>query len=185
MQLRTISHGKIPTWRFRLLAAQHLTACSLWYCQIRRAMVLARSLPPSGRLMTQLLASSSSCPSLCQGTLDCSVHSSSSPRSVHSGRGNAWRACLGKISRSQYLRHYPVKLIRADGSTIEIRFLEPRAVSASLAQLHFTPLSLVYGEKSPVQRSYPNVPSVEGHLGGYFRLDTPVDVTVTLPILMV
>ncbi|VDO61213.1 unnamed protein product [Heligmosomoides polygyrus] len=45
-----------------------------------------------------------------------------------SRRGNAWRACLGKISRSQYLRHYPVKLIRADGSTIEIRFLEPRAV---------------------------------------------------------
>ncbi|KIH42268.1 hypothetical protein ANCDUO_27749 [Ancylostoma duodenale] len=45
-----------------------------------------------------------------------------------SERGNAWRACLGKICRSQYLRHYPVRLIRPDGSSIEIRYLEPRSV---------------------------------------------------------
>ncbi|VDM57604.1 unnamed protein product [Angiostrongylus costaricensis] len=44
------------------------------------------------------------------------------------GRGNAWRACLGKICRTQYLRHYPVTLVRPDGSTIEIRYLEPRSV---------------------------------------------------------
>uniref|UniRef100_A0A0K0D594 39S ribosomal protein L55, mitochondrial n=1 Tax=Angiostrongylus cantonensis TaxID=6313 RepID=A0A0K0D594_ANGCA len=43
-------------------------------------------------------------------------------------RGNAWRACLGKICRTQYLRHYPVTLVRPDGSTIEIRYLEPRSV---------------------------------------------------------
>ncbi|KAK6009078.1 ribosomal protein L5 [Ostertagia ostertagi] len=48
-------------------------------------------------------------------------------RTVHQ-RSNAWRACLGKISRSQHLRHYPVTLIRPDGSTIEIRYLEPRGV---------------------------------------------------------
>ncbi|KAJ1366579.1 60S ribosomal protein L11 [Parelaphostrongylus tenuis] len=43
----------------------------------------------------------------------------------------AWKcvACLsGKICRHQYLRHYPVTLVRPDGSTIEIRYLEPRSV---------------------------------------------------------
>ncbi|VDM73290.1 unnamed protein product [Strongylus vulgaris] len=47
---------------------------------------------------------------------------------MSSARGNAWRACLGKICRQQYLRHYPVRLIRPDGSSIEIRYLEPRSV---------------------------------------------------------
>ncbi|PIO62534.1 glycosyltransferase, group 2 family protein [Teladorsagia circumcincta] len=55
------------------------------------------------------------------------VPTSSSSATVQE-RGNAWRACLGKMSRSQYLRHYPVTLIRPDGSAIEIRYLEPRAV---------------------------------------------------------
>ncbi|KJH47208.1 glycosyltransferase, group 2 family protein [Dictyocaulus viviparus] len=58
-------------------------------------------------------------------------------------RGNAWRACLGKIRRTEYLRHYPVLLIRPDGSTIEIRYLEPRSV----IQLPVDINSLTEGEK--------------------------------------
>ncbi|KAK6750218.1 hypothetical protein RB195_002297 [Necator americanus] len=56
------------------------------------------------------------------------LHQFSSCRALEQERGNAWRACLGKICRTQYLRHYPVKLIRPDGSSVEIRYLEPRAV---------------------------------------------------------
>uniref|UniRef100_A0A1I7XRJ6 Uncharacterized protein n=1 Tax=Heterorhabditis bacteriophora TaxID=37862 RepID=A0A1I7XRJ6_HETBA len=41
-------------------------------------------------------------------------------------RGNAWRACLGKVSRAQYLRRYPIRLIQPDGSSIEILASEPR-----------------------------------------------------------
>ncbi|WKY04935.1 hypothetical protein Q1695_005722 [Nippostrongylus brasiliensis] len=73
-------------------------------------MVVTRCLASSGRLAIQFLASGSGRSSLIQE------------------RGNAWRACLGKIPRTQYLRHYPVTLVRPDGSTIEIRYLEPRAV---------------------------------------------------------
>ncbi|CAJ0568904.1 unnamed protein product, partial [Mesorhabditis spiculigera] len=41
-------------------------------------------------------------------------------------RQNAHRASLGKIGRSQYLLKYPVRLIRPDGSTIQVRADEPR-----------------------------------------------------------
>uniref|UniRef100_W6NTD8 Ribosomal protein L55 domain containing protein n=1 Tax=Haemonchus contortus TaxID=6289 RepID=W6NTD8_HAECO len=73
-------------------------------------MLASRFAPSRSRLLIRLLTASSDISSLVQG------------------RGNAWRACLGKISRSQYLRHYPVTLIRPDGSTLEVRYLEPREV---------------------------------------------------------
>ncbi|EYB99417.1 hypothetical protein Y032_0122g1040 [Ancylostoma ceylanicum] len=55
-------------------------------------------------------------------------HTSNQFNLLIADRENAWRACLGKICRNQYLRHYPVRLIRPDGSSIEIRYLEPRSV---------------------------------------------------------
>ncbi|KAK6059869.1 hypothetical protein COOONC_02476 [Cooperia oncophora] len=76
-------------------------------------MLITRFAPPSRQFFRQFLIPTSSC----------------SSANVQE-RGNAWRACLGKISRSQYLRHYPVTLIRPDGSTLEIRYLEPRGVSS-------------------------------------------------------
>ncbi|KAK6036026.1 hypothetical protein COOONC_26469 [Cooperia oncophora] len=74
-------------------------------------MLITRFAPPSRQFFRQFLIPTSSCSS-----------------AIVQERGNAWRACLGKISRSQYLRHYPVTLIRPDGSTLEIRYLEPRGV---------------------------------------------------------
>lgn len=44
------------------------------------------------------------------------------------GRNNAWRACLGKAVRQQYLLRYPVTVIRPNGSTIEMKAAEPRQV---------------------------------------------------------
>ncbi|KAK0416281.1 hypothetical protein QR680_012396 [Steinernema hermaphroditum] len=47
-------------------------------------------------------------------------------RSLMKTRGNAYRASIGRISRSQYLQRYQAIIIRPDGSTIPARFAEPR-----------------------------------------------------------
>uniref|UniRef100_A0A914VX19 Mitochondrial ribosomal protein L55 n=1 Tax=Plectus sambesii TaxID=2011161 RepID=A0A914VX19_9BILA len=44
-------------------------------------------------------------------------------------RGNCNRAALGSIRRGQYLRVYPVRLVRPDGSTITVRMKEPRRLA--------------------------------------------------------
>jgi large subunit ribosomal protein L55 len=43
-------------------------------------------------------------------------------------RGNAYRASLGRLARSQYLRLYPVTLVLPDGATLTIRTREPRHI---------------------------------------------------------
>ncbi|CAI5449687.1 unnamed protein product [Caenorhabditis angaria] len=50
-------------------------------------------------------------------------------------RGNAWRASLGKISRTQYLHRYQVTLVRPDGSTILVPAAEPRQIFQSAIDL--------------------------------------------------
>ncbi|XP_075236339.1 mitochondrial ribosomal protein L55 [Lycorma delicatula] len=37
-------------------------------------------------------------------------------------------AVITKIHRRQFLRHYPTKVILPDGSSVEIRYYEPRAI---------------------------------------------------------
>uniref|UniRef100_A0A0M3IY57 39S ribosomal protein L55, mitochondrial (inferred by orthology to a human protein) n=1 Tax=Anisakis simplex TaxID=6269 RepID=A0A0M3IY57_ANISI len=39
---------------------------------------------------------------------------------------SAHRAAIAKIGRKEYIRRYPVTILRADGSTIKIRVAEPR-----------------------------------------------------------
>ncbi|CAI4226845.1 unnamed protein product [Auanema sp. JU1783] len=43
-------------------------------------------------------------------------------------RSNAWRASIGKIARSKYLLRYPIRIVKSDGSTVELRSSEPRQV---------------------------------------------------------
>ena len=38
---------------------------------------------------------------------------------------NSHRASIGAVTRSQYVRKFPVRLVRPDGSTIEVRAAEP------------------------------------------------------------
>lgn len=37
-------------------------------------------------------------------------------------------AAITKIHRNKYLRHYPTRLVNSDGSSIEIRYYQPRAI---------------------------------------------------------
>ena len=46
-------------------------------------------------------------------------------RIINSTMG-AWRACIGKVARKEYLKTYVVKLMQPDGSIILGRVSEPR-----------------------------------------------------------
>ncbi len=43
-------------------------------------------------------------------------------------RNNAWRACIGKITRKDYLYRYQTRVVQPDGSSFMIRSEEPRQV---------------------------------------------------------
>ncbi|PAV89784.1 hypothetical protein WR25_22438 [Diploscapter pachys] len=45
-----------------------------------------------------------------------------------SERNNAWRACIGKITRKDYLYRYQTRVVQPDGSSFMIRSEEPRQV---------------------------------------------------------
>ncbi|XP_032097987.1 39S ribosomal protein L55, mitochondrial isoform X1 [Sapajus apella] len=64
------------------------------------------------------------------GLLRCSAVKATGPalRCLHtsSWRADSSRASLGRVRRQAYARLYPVLLVKQDGSTVHIRYREPR-----------------------------------------------------------
>ncbi|XP_017387562.1 39S ribosomal protein L55, mitochondrial isoform X2 [Cebus imitator] len=81
------------------------------------------------RLLRKPLGSSCTCMFICS-LLRCSAVKATGPalRCLHtsSWRADSSRASFGRVRRQAYARLYPVLLVKQDGSTVHIRYREPR-----------------------------------------------------------